>query len=215
MKSIMLSAIAISAAALASCGGDDSGNPSTITFYASSTNGFAGGFDLSETVMNAGIYKPDEPCGGLQAQSSNPFLEGVVVPGGSNAAQISYAVELPTGHCVTLNLNGHFTIPADSLAAGNVTGTLGKVQTITESFDGRTVFQIEGLDSDASSITDVIAGGDYGTFWRLVADGGGRPLDGVFSGSGTFSVYCGPNNTGASIKLTSAATPMGKFLDGC
>jgi hypothetical protein len=216
MKSIMLSAIAISAAALASCGGDDSGNPSTITFYASSTNGFAGGFDLSETVMNAGIYKPDEPCGGLQAQSSNPFLEGVVVPGGSNAAQISYAVELPTGHCVTLNLNGIFTtIPADSLTAGNVTGTTGTVQTITESYDGRTVFQIEGLNLDATSMTDVIAGGDYGTFWRLVAEGGGRPLDGVYSGSGTFSVYCGANNTGASINLTSAPTSMGKFLGGC
>jgi hypothetical protein len=166
--------------------------------------------------MNAGIYKPDEPCGGLQAQSSNPFLEGVVVPGGTNTAQIAYAVELPTGHCVTLNLTGgYFTIPADSLAAGNVTGAQGRVTAITEAFDGQTVFQIEGLDIDATSITDVIAGGDYGTFWRLVADGGGRSLDGVFSGSGTFSVYCGPNNTGASIKLTSAATPMGKFLDGC
>jgi hypothetical protein len=64
-------------------------------------------------------------------------------------------------------------------------------------------------------MTDVIAGGDYGTFWRLVSDGGGRSLDGVYSGSGTFSVYCGANNTGVSINLTSAATPMGKFIDGC
>jgi hypothetical protein len=214
MKSIMVSAIAISAAALASCNGD--GSTAQIKFYGSSINGSLGGFDLYETVMNAGIYKPDQPCGGQQASPSNLFLEGVVVPGGTNTAQIAYAVELPTGHCVTLNLNGIFTtIPADSLTAGNVTGTMGTVQTITEAFDGQTVFQIVGLDLDATTMTDVIAGGDYGTFWRLVSDGGSRSLDGVFSGSGTFSVYCGPNNTGASIKLTSAATPMGKFLDGC
>ncbi len=216
MKSIMLSAIAISAAALASCGGGDGGgDSSTITFYAPSTNGLsAAGFNLSETVMNAGIYQPDLPCGGPQAVSSNPFLEGVVVPGGTNTAQIAYAVEFPGSHCVTLNLNGIFTVPAASLSAGNVTGTMGTVQSITESFDGRTVFRIEGLDLDATSVTDVLAGGDYNTFWRLIADGD-RPLDGVFSGSGTFSVYCGANNTGASINLTSAATPMAKFLDGC
>jgi hypothetical protein len=213
MKSIMVSAIAISAAALASCNGD--GSTAQIKFYGSSINGSLGGFDLYETVMNAGIYKPDQPCGGQQASPSNLFLEGVVVPGGTNTAQIAYAVELPTGHCVTLNLNGIFDIPAASLGAGNVTGTQGTVQTITESFDGRTVFRIEGLDLDATSMTDVIAGGDYGTFWRLLADGGGRSLNGVYSGSGTFSVYCGANNTGAAINLTSAATSMGKFLDGC
>jgi hypothetical protein len=220
MKSIMLSAIAISAAALASCGGGHGGGggggSSTITFYESSTNGSAGGFDLYETVMNAGIFVlPQLPCGGPQAPSPNPFLSGVVIPGGTNITQIAYAVELPTGHCATLNLTGYFNIPADSLTAGNVTGTKGTIQTITEAFDGQTVFQIEGLDVDATTMTDVIAGGDYGTFWRLVSDGGSRSLDGVFSGSGTFSVYCGPNNTGASINLTSAATPMGKFLDGC
>jgi hypothetical protein len=214
MKSIMLSAIAISAAALASCGGDG-GDSSTITFYQSSINGSAGGFDLYEIVMNS-VYVPPPPCGPpLQASSANPFLSGVVVCGGTNTAQIAYAVELPTGHSVTLNLTGHFTIPADSLTAGNVTGTQGTVQAITEAIDGQTVFQIEGLDLDATTMTDVIAGGDYGTFWRLVSDGGGRSLDGVYSGSGTFSVYCGANNTGASINLTSAATPMGKFLDGC
>jgi hypothetical protein len=213
----MLSAIAISAAALASCGGGDGGGgSSTITFYGPSINGAAGGFDLYETVMNAGIYIPDAPCGGQQASPSNLFLEGVVVPAGTNTTQIAYAVELPTGHCVTLNLTGgYFTIPADSLAAGNVSGTQGRVTAITEALDGQTVFQIEGLDLDAATMTDVIAGGDFGTFWRLVSDGGGRPLDGVFNGSGTFSVYCGANNTGASINLTSAATPMGKFLDGC
>jgi hypothetical protein len=156
------------------------------------------------------------PCGPPpQASSSNPFVSGVVVCGGTDTLQIAYAVELPTGHSVTLNLTGHFTIPADSLAAGTVTGTTGTVQAITEALDGQTVFQIEGLDVDAGSITDVIAGGDYGTFWRLVADGGGRSLDRVYNGSGTFSVYCGPNDTGASINLTSAATSMGKFLDGC
>jgi len=165
--------------------------------------------------MNAGIFQPDAPCGGQQASPSNLFLEGVVVPGGTNTAQIAYAVELPTGHCVTLNMTGIFTIPAASLAAGNVTGAQGTVQAITEAIDGQTVFQIEGLDVDATTMTDVIAGGDYGTFWRLVSDGGGRSLDGVHNGSGTFSVYCGPNNTGASINLTSVATPMGKFLDGC
>jgi hypothetical protein len=141
-------------------------------------------------------------------------LDGVVVCGGTNQTQIAYEVNVP-GHSVSLNLNGHFSVPPNSLADGLVTGTTGTVQTITEAFDGQTVFQIEGLDIDAGSVTDVLAGGDYGTFWRLVADGGGRPLDGVFSGSGTLSVYCGANNTGVSINLTSAATPMGKFLDGC
>ena len=106
------------------------------------------------------------------------------------------------------------TIPPYTFTAGNVNGATGTVQTITESFDGRTVFRIEGLDLDATSMTNVIAGGNDGTFWRLVADGG-RPLDGVLNGSGTFSVYCGANNTGASINITSAATAMGKFLDGC
>jgi hypothetical protein len=209
----MLFAIAISAAALASCGGGD-GDPSTITFYGPSINGAAGGFDLYETVMNT-VTAP-LPCGPPpQASSSNPFLPGVVVCSGTNTAQIAYAVELPTGHSVTMNLNGIFTIPAASITAGNVAGTTGTVQSITEAIDGRTVFQIEGLNVDATSMTDVIAGGDYGTFWRMVADGGGRSLDGVFSGSGTFPVYCGANNTGASINLTSAATPMAKFLDGC
>jgi hypothetical protein len=213
MKRIMLSAIAISAAALASCNGDGGHSTAQITFYGSSINGSAGGFDLYETVMNTVTTVP--PCGPPpQASGSNPFLSGVVVCGGSNPAQIAYTVDVP-GHSVTLNMTGHFAIPADSLTAGNVNGTQGTVQAITEAIDGQTVFQIEGLDVDATTMTDVVAGGDYGTFWRLVSDGSGRPLDGVFSGSGTFSVYCGANNTGVSINLTSAATPMGKFLDGC
>jgi len=217
MKSIMLSAIAISAAALASCGGGNgNGGSSTVTFYQSSINGSAAAFDLYEIVMNSVYNPPLPPCiPPPSSTSSNPFLEGVVVCGGTNTEQIAYAVDLPTGHHATLNLTGHFNIPADSLAEGTVTGTTGVVQAITEAFDGQTVFRIEGLDVDASSITDVIAGGDYGTFWRLVADGGGRSLGGVYNGPGTFSVYCGTNNTGASISLTSAATSMGKFLDGC
>lgn len=210
MKYANLSATAISVAALASCGGD-SGNPSTITFYASSINGPLGGFDLYETIENAGIYRPDVPCGGSQASSINPFQQGVEIPQVNSTAQISYAVELPTGNCVTLNLNGIFSLP---VTGATDTGTQGTVQSINEAIDGRTVYQIEGLNLDATSVTDAIAGGDYNTFWRLIADSD-RPLNGVYSGSGTFSVYCGANNTGAAINLTSAATPMRKFLDGC
>jgi hypothetical protein len=223
MKSIMLSAIAISAAALASCGGDG-GDSSTVTFYESSINGSLGGFDLYETVMSTGFVSPCAAPAPAVASSANPYLAGVVVCGGTNETQIAYAVNVP-GHSVSLTLNGHFSVPPNSLADGLVTGTTGTVQTITEAIDGQTVFLIEGLNVDASSITDAIAGGDSGTFWRLVADGapsssavssgGARSLDGVYSGSGTFSVYCGANNTGAAINLTSAATPMVKFLDGC
>jgi hypothetical protein len=222
MKSIKVSAIAISAAALASCGANGGGGGTAqITFYGSSINESAGGFDLYETVMNSVTSPPVPPCGPPpQASGSNSFLSGVVVCGGTNQGQIAYVVSVlgvdASSHSVTLNLIGvNFDIPAASLAAGNVTGTQGTVQAINEAIDGQTVFKIEGLNVDATAMTDAIAGGDYGEFWSLVADGGGRSLNGVYSGSGTFSVYCGANNTGAAINLTSAATPMGKFLDGC
>jgi hypothetical protein len=217
MKRIMLSAIAISVAALASCRGDE-GEDSTITFYQSSINGSAGGFNLSETVMSAGA--PSD-CSDLQTggsstavASSNSFASGAVNCGGTNQTQLAYVVEVAVDgvtHSVTLNLNGHFVIPPDSLDAGLLVGTTGTVQSITEAFDGQTVFQIEGLDVDATDMTNALAGGDYDTFWHLLADGGGRSLDAKFSGSASFSVSCGS----ASIDLTSATTPLSNFLEGC
>ncbi len=223
MKSIVLSAIVISAAALASCEDNGGHDTAQITFYESSINGSAQVFDLYQTVMNSGTIPP---CPNLvpvpPPATSNPFLYGCVVPGGTTPTQIAYAVEFTdattgTVHTVTLNLAGNFAVPGDSLAQGTVAGAAGTVTGATEAFDGASVFKIEGMAVDAALMTDAIAGGNYSTFWRLVASHGGgvNSVDGAFSGSGTFSVYCGANNTGASINLTQAATAIDGFLNGC
>ncbi len=193
---------------VASCGGDGGSSNPTLTVYAIENFSGVYKFDLTQIVTNS-------PAGSTVTYN-NP-TNGIAVSQ-TNSSQIMYGAIIATTPDIvdtcSMQLSGNFDIPPDSLANGNVAGTTGTVTAISESCYELQWFKITGLSVDASQLTDAIAAADYGTFWKLIGNGGVNGLADLGNNQ-PVTVYCGVNETGESIVITGAPTPMQNFLLGC
>ena len=200
--------MALGALVTACGGGGGSGGGSSPPPATTATLTLYVNYDLPLTVMSA------------TAPSSNPFQDGMVTIAGTNSTQIEYTATLYTAatqtyHNSILTLTGTFSIPQSSLTAGFVTGATGTVTGVKESYDGLQLFTITGLNADAAKLTNASAAGDYTTFWHLIAGGATNVVGVNGSASSSASLFCGANDTGASINLTTTSQSIQSFLVGC
>jgi hypothetical protein len=166
-----------------------------------------------------------------------PFaLDDIVLPSenGQNGATITitgtattieYILNIPNqsgpasaGNTVILELDGDFMIPAASIAAGNVDGTIGTVNTVSLSTDDGTIFVIDGLSVDAGQLTAAWTADDADGFWSLIA-GGSTDIIASSLGSPT-SLYCtqaGEGTPGDNLIVisTTMTVSIQQFLQTC
>ncbi len=182
----------------------------------------------ADSLMNAPVPASANFYGG-------PFaLDDIVLPSdnGQNgetvtitgtATTIQYVLNVPAQNgsaadTVILELDGEFTIPAASLAAGNVDGTIGAVQSVGLSTDFGTIFTIDGLSVDAGQLTAAWTADGADGFWSLIA-GGSSDIIASSQGSAT-NLYCtqaGEGTPGDNFIVipTTTTVSIRQFLQSC
>jgi len=118
---------------------------------------------------------------------------------------------------IILELDGQFTIPAASLAAGNVDGANGAVTAVGLSTDFGTLFEINGLNVDAGELTTAWSAGNVDLFWELIS--GGNDIAASSQGSAT-NLYCTQAGEGTPadnfiVIPTTTTVSIQQFLQSC
>ncbi|HEX9138862.1 MAG TPA: hypothetical protein VF848_03680 [Steroidobacteraceae bacterium] len=144
-------------------------NTATATFY-------GGSFALDDIVL----------------PSDNGMNSGTVTITGT-ATTIAYVLNYPAqngvaAETIILQLDGDFSIPAASIAAGNVNGTTGTVTAVSQSFNGQLIFQISNLRADAGNLTLAWNADNEIAFWGYIANGA-ADIQAATQGA-TTNLYC-------------------------
>jgi len=182
-----------------------------------------------------GSFMNNIPPGAMATFFGGPFaLDDIVLPSdnGQNgetvtitgtATTIQYILNVPAqngsaANTIILSLNGQFTIPAASIAAGNVDGTVGTVTVISLSTDFGTIFGITELSVDAGQLTAAWTAGNVDAFWDLIA-GGSTAIPATSQGSPT-DLYCtqageGTPSDNLIVISTTMAVSIQQFLQTC
>jgi hypothetical protein len=156
---------------------------------------------------------------------SNNGQNGGTVTITGTATVIQYILYVPQqsgpgsgSDTIILELDGEFTIPAASLAAGNVDGTTGTVNSVSLSTDFGPIFSISGLSVDAGQMTAAWTAENVDGFWGLVAGG---DIDIMASSqSSPTNLYCTQSGEGTPsdnfiVIPTTTTVSIQQFLQSC
>lgn len=182
------------------------------------------------------LDNPPPPAAAMATFYGGPFaLDDIVLPSnnGQNGATltitgtattIQFVLNVPQQNgvgspadTIVLELDGEFTIPAASLTAGNVDGTIGTVNAVGLSTDFGTIFEITDLSVNALQLTAAWSAGNVDGFWGLIA--GGTDIMASSQGSAT-NLYCTQAGEGTPadnfiVISTTTTISIQQFLQTC
>jgi hypothetical protein len=182
-----------------------------------------------------GSLTNNSPAAAMATFYASPFaLDDIILPSnnGQNdgtltitgtATTIQYVLYYPQqldgspSDTIVLELDGEFTIPAASLAAGNVDGTIGTVNAVGLSTDFGTIFEITDLSADAGQLTAAWTAGNVDGFWGVIA--AGTNVIATSQGSAT-NLYCTQSGEGTAgdnfiVIPTTTTVSIEQFLQSC
>ena len=183
-----------------------------------------GGDSLMDTlpVATATFYASPFALDDIILPSNNGQNGGTLTITGT-ATTIEYILNYPAqfpiaADTIVLELDGEFTIPAASIAAGNVDGTTGTVNTVGLTTDFGTIFEITDLSVDAGQLTAVWSAGNVAGFWGFIAVG--APDIMASSQDSPTNLYCtqaGEGTPGDNFIVISTTTTVSiqQFLLSC